>query len=401
MAQQFVGRKVPPLSGKTCNEASAILEQMRLRCECVVENSSGTLITHSDPPEGNPVNIGALVRVYFDAQRVRVPRVIGETPAVASERLRGADLGMAFQSAAPGSGQPGTVANQTPEPESWVDRGTQVEVFVVPDRLTVTADPPTPAVFDTVVAEAFLEPPRPGALYSFSWGDGSEPSEPSPERTASYRYSTAGPHSITVTATDSSGEMKVTSERDINVRDYDVRLSVDPVNPEPGQSVTVRAALDPASQGLTYQFSFDGVQDGSQSSPETTHMFSSREPHTVAVAVRVGDQTVATASFSVVMAPASASSDSPARPSDSRDHRYGPVFAGGAAVALAAAARSIVRKKRIRRLRDEMIIHLETDVGRQQAVPASPVDTEDVILVRAVASRGTQSLLTTAGGGRS
>jgi serine/threonine-protein kinase len=147
--------EVPPLTGKTVNEASTILTESGLNLK-VEENRrmdpavpAGQVISQ-DPPAGVRTRRERSVKVWVSAgpRANTVPALLGESERTAQLRLQQDGLQLASTSEIRSSDYPaGTVVAQNPPPKSsggsvalLVNRGERGATYVMPDLIGVNGD---------------------------------------------------------------------------------------------------------------------------------------------------------------------------------------------------------------------------------------------------------------------
>ncbi len=130
---------VPDVSELPEERARAELEDLDLRVE--VEEASSSLpagyVVRTDPPAGEEVPVNSQVKLYVSAGDIRtVPNVVGMAAEVARGVLENAGYQVAAETAStpPESAeQVGTVASQSPQPDSELARGETVTIYIYPD----------------------------------------------------------------------------------------------------------------------------------------------------------------------------------------------------------------------------------------------------------------------------
>jgi serine/threonine-protein kinase len=147
--------EVPPLTGKTVNEASTILTESGLNLK-VEENRrmdpavpAGQVISQ-DPPAGVRTRRERSVKVWVSAgpRANTVPALLGESERTAQLRLQQDGLQLASTSEIRSSDYPaGSVVAQNPPPKSsggsvalLVNRGERGATYVMPDLIGVNGD---------------------------------------------------------------------------------------------------------------------------------------------------------------------------------------------------------------------------------------------------------------------
>ena len=147
--------EVPTLTGKTVNEASAILTESGLNLK-VEENRrmdpsvpAGHVLSQ-DPPAGVRTRRERSVKVWVSAgpRANTVPALLGESERTAQLRLQQDGLQLAATSEIRSSDYPaGTVVAQNPPPKSsggtvalLVNRGERGATYVMPDLIGVNGD---------------------------------------------------------------------------------------------------------------------------------------------------------------------------------------------------------------------------------------------------------------------
>lgn len=147
--------EVPPLSGRTVNEASTILSEVGL--DLRVEEGqridpkvpAGQIITQ-EPQPGVRTRRDRSVKVWVSAgpRATSVPSLIGESERTAQLRLEQDGLQLAAASEIQSSDYPaGAIIAQTPPPKSQsatvavlVNRGERGTTYVMPDLIGVNGD---------------------------------------------------------------------------------------------------------------------------------------------------------------------------------------------------------------------------------------------------------------------
>jgi serine/threonine-protein kinase len=126
--------KVPDVVGLTLQDARARLLRARLRADVTRESSPTVakgLVIRSDPGPKKLIERGSSVTLTVSKgpQQVTVPNVVGQQREDAANLLR--ERGLSRDVREKSSDQPqGTVVSQTPPPDTQVDEGTSVTLFV-------------------------------------------------------------------------------------------------------------------------------------------------------------------------------------------------------------------------------------------------------------------------------
>ncbi len=385
-------RSVPDVIGRTCIEASGILEKAGFGYECVDWTGVDDLVTRQNPEKDNPAPLRTKVKVYFD---VEVPPLKGDTVSMAGERLRNVGLSMVQAQAAPGDGNPGTVSDQKPEAHTFVRPRTLVTVQVVPDQLLLIPSSNKLQVAEFLTLQASLVPARKDAHYTFDWGDGPSSITETTQPTAQHVYREPGHFVVRAWVTDSDGEMRVDSNTiEMQVEPYTVSLDIEPIRPKPGEQVTLRANLEPPPSGeAEYSFSFSGERGQWRSRPDDTHIYDVTGDYAVSVEVMINKIDVGSSRTILTVTPADGGVTPPDGGGTPPDGSipWGWFIAGGTAIiVLTTSIRHTVRKRRVQRLRKEVTISVTTDTGNQVLEHPSLVRSEDVVLVRAISPKGIQ-----------
>jgi PASTA domain-containing protein/PKD domain-containing protein len=386
-AKATVPPNVPDVSGLTCDQARAILERKGYsNSECGEHPNPTDYATRTDPPKGSSPSPNTKVLIYFD---VEVPNLKGSTAVAAGELLRGVGLKIDPSQTVPGSGDPGTILSQSPAPHAFVNRGTSVKVEVVPDKLVLTITSNRIRVADQVSVQASLFPPRTDALYTFFWGDNSRADE-TDQPNASHLYHKANPHyQVSASVADPGGKGKVTSDPvEVDVEPYQVKLKIDPPNPEPGERVTLTAELDPhpsklAASPTEYMFSFAGETGEWKTGSEDTHTYDEAGSYPISVSVKLGGIDAGSSKPETLMI-------------GKRGPEIpwfwivvcvvgGTLFSTGTTSIL--LTRKYVRRRRVRRLWEQTQVRTQIDPQVQTAEQPSLVRVDNVVLVRAVTDK--------------
>jgi serine/threonine-protein kinase len=192
--------------------ARAELEELELDVESVSEDSSedpGTVL-RVDPPEGTSVEVGSDVTLFVSAGNiVEVPNVVGETRAIAEDRLdqRGFDVNVETANAPPEDPDlVGTVQSQSPEAGSDEPGGSTVTIVVYPDGPDLEVSDPQ-VVDDQGTVSISWNNGIDGEVI-ITWGDGQSESGGA-EDDATHQYELPPPgqtQSFTITITDADDE---------------------------------------------------------------------------------------------------------------------------------------------------------------------------------------------------
>jgi PKD repeat protein len=168
----------------------------------------------------------------------------------------------------------------------------------------LTLNPPSTPVGSTVTASASGSSAGtyPISTYAFNFGDGTTIG-PQASSTATHAYSTGGVFPVTVTVTDSAGDISQATASE-TVGQPVAALTVSPSSGNPPLAVTANGSTSSDASGVpitAYTFNFgDGTTIGPQASPTAGHTYTTAGGYTVTLTV-----TDATGATSTTTAPVS------------------------------------------------------------------------------------------------
>ncbi|MCD4523686.1 Stk1 family PASTA domain-containing Ser/Thr kinase [Nocardioides sp. cx-173] len=123
---------VPSVVGQLRKDAVAQLKALKLNVRQVERDSDEDRneVLETDPPAGQEVPVGSTVTIYYSDGQEKVPDVVGDSQAVAEEKIRQAGFNPVVREDPTSTEPAGTVVEQIPGKGTLADDGADVIIFV-------------------------------------------------------------------------------------------------------------------------------------------------------------------------------------------------------------------------------------------------------------------------------